>query len=75
MERRMKVFPICETKGMAVEKVNLFVHSPIFGKADGEVIKVDCFAVDMGWECGYRGCLIFSYNPSNLTKEELLLLA
>ena len=71
MERRMKTFPICETKDMAIEKVNLFVQSPIFGKADGEVISIGCYVKDMGWEHGYIGQMIFSYNPSKLTKEEL----
>ena len=71
MERRMKVFPICETKGTAAEKIALFVNSPLFGKAEGEVINMGCYIKDMGWEYGYVGQLIFSYNPSKLTKEEL----
>lgn len=71
MERRMKILPICETKDMAMEEVTLFIHSPVFRKADGEVIKTSYFTVDMGWEYGYRGCVTFSYNPSRLTKEEL----
>lgn len=71
MERRMKVFPICETKGMAVEEVSLFIHSPLFGKAEGKVISLNYYIKDMGWEYGYFGQLVFSYNPSKLTKEEL----
>lgn len=69
---RMKVFPICETKNTAMEKIALFVHSPIFGKAEGEVISARCYIKDMGWEYSYVGQLIFSYNPSKLTREELL---
>lgn len=72
MEKRMKILPICETKDMAREEVALFVHSPIFRKAEGEVISVNYYIKDMGWEYGYFGQLIFSYNPSKLTKEELL---
>lgn len=71
METRMKAFPICETEDMALEEVALFTHSPLFGKAEGEVISVRCYIEDMGWEYGYVGQLIFSYNPLKLTKEEL----
>lgn len=71
MEKRMKVLPICETKDMAREEVTLFTHSPLFGKAEGEVISAKYYIKDMGWEYGYVGQLIFSYNPSKLTKEEL----
>lgn len=72
MEKRMKILPICETKDVAREEVALFVHSPIFRKAEGEVISVNYYIKDMGWEYGYFGQLIFSYNPSKLTREELL---
>ena len=72
MERRMKMLPICENKDMAREEVALFIHSPIFRKAEGEVISVNYYVRDMGWEYGYVGQLIFSYNPSRLTREELL---
>lgn len=72
MERRMKVLPICETKDMAREEVTFFIHSPIFRKAEGEVISVKYYVKDMGWEYGYVSQLIFSYNPSKLTREELL---
>ena len=71
MERIMKILPICETKNMAREEVALFIHSPIFRKAEGKVISVNYYVKDMGWEYGYFGQLIFSYNPSKLTKEEL----
>lgn len=71
MERRIKVFPPRETKDMALEEVALFAHSPVFRKADGEVIKTSYFTDDVGWKYVYRGCVTFSYNPSKLTREEL----
>lgn len=68
MEKRMKVLPICETKDMAREEVALFVHSPIFRKAEGEVISVNYYIKDMGWEYWLFRSVDFLLQPFKTNK-------